>query len=87
MLKEAPMLYSHASKLVKKELKREGLNPSLYSLHSLWLQSTCLLEIPDRLFKKQGGWRRSQAKNNLGIIGLLAASYEEDSWLRLKTVY
>ena len=30
MLKEVPMLYSHASKLVKKELKSEGLDPSLY---------------------------------------------------------
>ena len=35
MLKEAPMSYSRASELVKKELKSEGLDPSLYSLHSL----------------------------------------------------
>ena len=35
MLKEALMLYSGASELVKKELKSEGLDPSLYSLHRL----------------------------------------------------
>ena len=35
MLKEAPMSYSRASELVKKELKSEGLDPSLYSLHGL----------------------------------------------------
>ena len=34
-LEEALMLYSGESELVKKELKSEGLDPSLYSLHSL----------------------------------------------------
>lgn len=67
MLKEAPMSYSHVSELVKKELKSDGLDPSLYSLHSLRSGgATCAaaLEIPDRLFQRQGGWRSTQAKNN-----------------------
>lgn len=67
MLKEAPMPYSRTSELVKKELKSEGLDPSLYSLHSLLsggASSAAVLEIPDRLFQRQGGWRSTQAKNN-----------------------
>ena len=54
-LKEAPMSYSRASGLVKKELKSEGLNPSLYSLHSLrsgGASSAAALEIPDRLYQR-----------------------------------
>lgn len=35
ILKKAPMPYSCASALVKKELKSDGLDPNLYSLHSL----------------------------------------------------
>lgn len=34
-LKEAPMSCSHASELVKEELKNERLDPILSSLHSL----------------------------------------------------
>ena len=67
MLKVEPMSYSRASELVKKELKSEGLDPSLYSLHSLrsgGASSAAALEIPDRLFQRQGGWRSTQAKNN-----------------------
>lgn len=67
MLKEAPMSYSRADELVKKELKNEGLDPTLYSLHSLRsgdASSAAALEIPDRLFQRQGGWRSAQAKNN-----------------------
>ena len=59
LLKEAPMSYSRASELVKKELKSEGLDPSLYSLHSLrsgGASSAAALEIPDRLFQRRGGW-------------------------------
>jgi len=61
------MSYSRASGLVKKELKSEGLAPSLYSLHSLrsgGASSSAALEIPDRLFQRQGGWRGIHAKNN-----------------------
>lgn len=67
ILKEAAMSYSHASELVKKEFKSEGLDPRLYSLHSLrsgGASSAAALEIPDRLFQRQGGWRSTQAKNN-----------------------
>lgn len=67
VLKEAPMSYSRASELVKKELQREGLDPSSYSLHSLrsgGASSAAALEIPDRLFQRQGGWKSAQAKNN-----------------------
>lgn len=35
VLKEAPMSCSHASELVKEELKNERLDPILSSLHSL----------------------------------------------------
>ena len=67
MLKEALMLYSRASKLVKEELRSDGLDPSLYSLHSLrsgGASSAAALEIPDHLFQMQGGWRSTQVKNN-----------------------
>ena len=67
MLKEAPMSYSRASELAKKEFKSEGLDPSLYSLHSLrsgGASSAAALEIPDRLFQRQGGLRSTQVKNN-----------------------
>ena len=60
MLKEAPMSYSRAGKLVKKESKSEGLDPSLYSLHifrSWGASSAAALEIPDCLFQTQGRWR------------------------------
>ena len=73
MLKEAPMSYSCASELVKKELKSEGLDPSLYSLHSLrsgGASSAAALEIPDHLFQRQGGWRSTQAKNNYVQVSL-----------------
>lgn len=68
-----------------------GLDPTLYSLHSLRsgdASSAAALEIPDRLFQRQGGMEKRPGKKQLypGIIGLLAASYEKDSCLRLKTV-
>ena len=92
MLKESPMSYSRVSELVKKELKSEGLDPSLYSVHSLrsgGASCVAALEIPDRLFQKQGGWRSTQAKNNYiqELIGLLVVGYKEDSELGLKTVF
>lgn len=67
MLKEAPMLYSCVSKLIKKKLKSEGLDPSLYSLHILrsgGALPAATLEIPVHLFMRQRGWRSAQAKNN-----------------------
>lgn len=92
-LKEAPtcMLYSHVSKLIKKKLNSEGLDPSLYSLHILrsgGALPAAALEIPVHLFQRQRGWRSAQAKKKTfpGLTGLLAATFEEDSWLRLKTV-
>lgn len=48
VLKEAPMSCSHASELVKEELKNERLNPILPSLHSLQSEgalSAAALEI------------------------------------------
>lgn len=90
VLKEAPMSYSRAGELVKKELKNEGLDPTLYSLHSLRsgdASSAAALEIPDRLFQRQGDGEAPRQKQLYpGIIGLLAVSYEKDSCLRLKTV-
>lgn len=65
------MSYSRVSELVKKELKTEGLDPSLCSLLSLLsgdASSVAALEIPDRLFQKQGGWRNAQAKKENNCI-------------------
>jgi len=54
VLREASMSYSRASELVKKELQKEGLDPSLYGIHSLRSESAssaAVLKIPDRLFQ------------------------------------
>ena len=83
MLKKAPMSYSRASELVKKELNSEGLDPSLYSLHSLrsgGALSAAALET-GRMEKHSG-----EKQLYPGVIGLLVVGYKEDSELGLKTV-
>ena len=66
-LKKEPMPYSRASELVKQELLREGLEPSLYGIHSLragGASAAAARGIPDRLFQRQGGWRSVKSRNN-----------------------
>jgi integrase len=72
-LKKQGMSYSRANQLrranqlLKAELKKEGLNVSRYSLHSLragGASAAAALGVPDRLFQRHGGWRSETAKNN-----------------------
>ncbi|CAB4010426.1 Integrase recombinase xerD-like, partial [Paramuricea clavata] len=66
-LKKQGMSYSRANQLLKAELKKEGLNVSRYSLHSLragGASAAAALGVPDRLFQQHGGWRSETAKNN-----------------------
>lgn len=66
-LRSAPMKYSRARELFKKELVKEGLDAKAYGLHSLrsgGATTAAALGIPDRLLQRQGGWRTAQAKNN-----------------------
>lgn len=66
-LRKEPMSYSRAHELIKQELQKEGLDPSLYGIHSLragGASAAAALGIPDRLFQRQGGWRSEKSKNN-----------------------
>ena len=61
------MSYSRANELLKKELKKEGLDSKQYSVHSLrsgGASAAAALGVPDRLFQRHGGWRSEAAKNN-----------------------
>ena len=63
-LRDQPMSYSRA-----KELKREGLDSSLFgtcihSLRSGGASAGAALGVPDLLFQGHGGWRREKARNN-----------------------
>jgi len=52
-LREEAMLYNPAKELVKKELCKEGLDPSKFGLHSLrsgGASAAATLGVPDRLF-------------------------------------
>ena len=66
-LKQQGMSYSRANELLKKELKKEGLDSKQYSVHSLrsgGASAAAALGVPDRLFQRHGGWRSEAAKNN-----------------------
>jgi integrase len=66
-LRRSLMSYSRANELFKKELKKEGLEPKKYGLHSLrsgGASTAAALGIPDRLIQRQGGWKTASAKNN-----------------------
>ena len=61
------MSYNRAKELVKKELCKEGLNPSKFGLHSLrsgGASAAAALGVPDRIFQRHGGWRSEKAQNN-----------------------
>ena len=52
-LRDQPMSYSRAKELLRKELKREGLDSSLFGIRSLRSGGTsaaAALGVPDRLF-------------------------------------
>ena len=66
-LKEQGMSYSRANELLKKELKKEGLDSKQYSVHSLrsgGASAAAALGVSDRLFQRHGGWRSEAARNN-----------------------
>ena len=60
------MSYSQAKDLIKKELGKEGLDPTKFGIHSLCSggASAATLGVPDRLFQRDGGWRSEQARSN-----------------------
>ena len=62
-LRDQPMSYSRAKELLGKELKREGLDSSLFGVHNLW-SAAAALGVPDRLFQRHGGWRSEKARNS-----------------------
>ncbi len=58
--------YTRARELVKEALRRAGLNPCKYSLHSLrsgGATAAAQAGVPDRAFKRHGRWRSENAKN------------------------
>lgn len=66
-LRKEQMSYSCASKLIKRELPEEGLDPAqfgVYSLHSGGTSADAALGVPDRFFQRHGGW--CSEKVNLG---------------------
>ena len=66
-LRRDPMSYSRAAELIKAELRKEGLDPALYGIHSLragGATAAAALGVPERLFQRQGGWRSDKARNN-----------------------
>ena len=66
-LRDQPMSYSRAKELLRKELKHEGLDSSLFGIHSLrsgGASAAAALKVPDRLFQRHGGWRSEKARNN-----------------------
>ena len=66
-LRRDPMSYSRAAKFIKAELRKEGLDPGLYGIHSLragGATTAAALGVPERLFQRQGGWRSVKARNN-----------------------
>ena len=61
------MSYNRAKELVKKELCKEGLDPTKFGLHSLrsgGASAAAALGVPDRLFQRHGGWRSEKSRNN-----------------------
>ena len=66
-LRKEAMSYSRAKELIKKELSKEGLDPTKFGIHSLrsgGASAAAALGVPDRLFQRHGGWRSEKARNN-----------------------
>ena len=61
------MSYSRAKELIKKELGKEGLDPTKFGIHSLrsgGASAAAALGVPDRLFQRHVGWRSEKDWNN-----------------------
>ena len=61
------MSYSRAAELIKAKLRKEGLDPALYGIHSLragGATTAAALGVPERLFQRQGGLCSNKAWNN-----------------------
>ena len=59
--------YSQAKELIKKELGKEGLDPTrfgIHSLHSGGASAAAALGVPDGLIQRHGGWKSEKARNN-----------------------
>ena len=67
-VRDQPISYSRARELLRKELKREGLDLSLFGIHSLRsggvLAAAAALGVPDELFQRHGGWGSGKARNS-----------------------
>ena len=66
-LRKEAMSYSRAKELIRKELGKEGLDPTKFGIHSLrsgGASAAAALGVPDRLFQRHGGWRSEKARNN-----------------------
>ena len=67
-LRDQPMSYSPAKELLRKELKREGSDSSLFGIHSLrsgGALGAAALGVPDQLFQRQGGWCSEKGQEQL----------------------
>ena len=66
-LRHHKLSYTRALELVRVQLKRIGLEPEDYGLHSMQSGGASLaaaLGIPDKLRMHQGGWKSEESKNN-----------------------
>ena len=66
-LRKEAISYSWAKEMIKKELGKEGLDPTkigIHSLHSGGASAAAALGVPDRHFQRHGGWRHEKARNN-----------------------
>ena len=66
-LQKEALSYSRAKELIKKELGKEGLDPTMFGTHSLrsgGAFAAAALGVPDRLLERHGCWRSEKAGNN-----------------------
>lgn len=74
-LHNEPMTYSRARQLLHEFLQSAGVTHGDFGLHSLrsgGVTAAANAGVPDRLFKRHGGWRSEQAKD-----GYLKESMED----------
>ena len=79
-LRKEKLSYTRAPELVRKQLRAISLDPQQYGLHSLRSGGASLaavMEIPDRLIMRHGGWKSESSKNRYiqeSVDSLLAVS-------------
>ena len=64
--KQGGLSYSRMRELLLEKLEAVGLDPKLFSLHSLrsgGATAAANAGVPDRLFKRHGRWRSENAKD------------------------